>query len=123
MPRNPQDILCGGMPDLGRFRVFLSTCNQYIHKFISTNVFNIYRYLGHIHALLRTTIMRDFERNIELTRIKFIINRIMKLSLSNKYINIIQQKIDVQIIIVFWKQFMLLVSTLFKIIAIYIIQL
>ena len=76
MPRNPQDILCGGMPDLGRFRVFLSTCNQYIHKFISTTVFNIYRYIGHIHATLRTNIMRDFEQNIELTRIKFIINRI-----------------------------------------------
>lgn len=84
MPRNPQDILCGGMPNLNNFRTFLASAvslvlnPHHIHynKFISTNVFNIYRFIGHIHAMLRTDITRDFERSIESTRIQLILNRI-----------------------------------------------
>ena len=81
MPRNPNDILCGGMPDLSRFRAY---CNQLLvndnyvllNRFISSNVYNIYRYIGHIQGLLRNHILREFERNIEETRIKLILNRI-----------------------------------------------
>jgi hypothetical protein len=43
---------------------------------MSSNVFNIYRFIGHIHAMLRTDITRDFERGIENTRIQFILSRI-----------------------------------------------
>jgi hypothetical protein len=76
IPRNPNDILCGGMPDLGKFRLFVATqiSDKDLLKFITTNVYNIYRFIGHVQHLLRNDITRQFESGIELARIKHILN-------------------------------------------------
>jgi hypothetical protein len=78
MPRNPNDILCGGMPDLGRFRSFAAIVlhDKDLQKCITTNVYNIYRFVGHIQQSIRTNIIGQFDRDIESTRIKLIIGRI-----------------------------------------------
>lgn len=78
MPRNPNDILCGGMPDLGRFRSFAAIVlhDKDLQKCITTNVYNIYRFVGHIQQSIRTNIIGQFDRDIETTRIKLIIGRI-----------------------------------------------
>jgi hypothetical protein len=78
MPRNPNDILCGGMPDLGKFRLYCATQinNNDLNKFITSNVYNIYRFIGHIQHLMRNDITRQFETSIEFVRIKHILNQI-----------------------------------------------
>ena len=78
MPRNPNDILCGGMPDLGKFRLYCTTQlhDKDLNKFIATNVYNIYRFIGHIQHIMRNDITRQFETGIELARIKHILNQI-----------------------------------------------
>jgi hypothetical protein len=78
MPRNPNDILCGGMPDLGKFRLYCATQinNNDLNKFITSNVYNIYRFIGHIQHLMRNDITRQFETGIEFVRIKHILNQI-----------------------------------------------
>jgi hypothetical protein len=78
MPRNPNDVLCGGMPDLARFRSFSSIVlhDKDLQKCITTNVYNIYRFVGHIQQSIRTNIIGQFDRDVESTRIKLIIGRI-----------------------------------------------
>ena len=77
MPRNPHDILCGGMPDLSKFRAYCSLVlhDKDLNRFISTNVYNIYRFIGHIQHVMRNDITRQFETNIEHARIKYILNQ------------------------------------------------
>jgi hypothetical protein len=78
VPRNPQDVLCGGMPHLDKFRTYsaLKLHDKDIQKFITTNAYNIYRFVGHIQHIMRTDINRAFEEGVELCRIKLILNRI-----------------------------------------------
>ena len=77
VPRNPNDVLCGGMPDLGKFRQFMAKLitEKDLHTFITTNTYNIYRFIGHVQHLLRNDITRQFESGIELARIKYILNK------------------------------------------------
>ena len=78
VPRNPHDVLCGGMPTLDKFRSFsvLKIFDKDIQKFITTNAYNIYRFIGHIQNEMRRDINRVFEVSIESSRIKLILNRI-----------------------------------------------
>jgi hypothetical protein len=47
-----------------------------LQKCITTNVYNIYRFVGHIQQSIRTNIIGQFDRDVESTRIKLIIGRI-----------------------------------------------
>ena len=86
VPRNPQDILCGGMPDMYKFRGFTATVllDKDLNKFVTSNVYNIYRFIGHIRQSMRQNINQEFESTIENIRIRFIISRITELEFKEK---------------------------------------
>jgi hypothetical protein len=84
VPRNPNDIVCGGMPDLNRFRYCMALIKDAnLQRFITTNVYSIYRYIGHIQTLLNRHIIRNFERSIQDTRVQLILNRITEEDFKN----------------------------------------
>jgi len=76
MPRNPGDVLCGGLPRLDNLNVgFIGMEHQSI-VYIRTNIFNIHRLIGHIQHTAMPVNQGAFETNLERVRIDYILNRI-----------------------------------------------
>jgi hypothetical protein len=76
MPRNPGDVLCGGLPRLDNLNVGFIGMEQQSIVYIRTNIFNIHRLIGHIQHMALPVNQGTFETNLERVRIDYILNRI-----------------------------------------------
>ena len=80
IPRNPGDIICGGLPDMHILQDLirnLPTGFSNVIQFIRNNVFPIHRIIVETHARIVEFNYRDyFESNLTSARVQFMLNRI-----------------------------------------------
>ena len=76
MPRNPGDVLCGGLPRLDNLNIGYIGMEHDSIVYIRTNIFNMHRLIGHIQHVAMPVNQGAFETNIEHVRILYILNRI-----------------------------------------------
>jgi len=75
VPRNPGDVLCGGLPDLAILNTALIGANPEEVSFIRHNIYAMHRFIGHINQYLRPVTMQEFETALENARVLHILNR------------------------------------------------
>jgi hypothetical protein len=92
MPRNPGDVLCGGLPRLDNINIGFIGMDQPTIAFIRTNIFNIHRMIGHIQHMTIPTNQGEFENNVESVRVLHILNRITDEEFKRKIYDIYAKK-------------------------------
>ena len=75
VPRNPGDVLCGGLPDLANLNVAFIGMEPDLITFIRHNVYAIHRFIGHIQHYIRPVNIQEFENSLERVRVDHILNR------------------------------------------------
>lgn len=75
VPRNPGDVLCGGLPDLAIINTALIGANPDAVSFIRHNVYAMHRFIGHVNQYLRPVNIQEFETALEHARVLHILNR------------------------------------------------
>jgi hypothetical protein len=75
VPRNPGDVLCGGLPDLVMLNTALIGFSPDTVGFIRHNVYSIHRFIGHIQQYTRPVNIQEFENSLEHARVLHILNR------------------------------------------------
>ena len=92
MPRNPGDVLCGGLPRLDNLNIGYIGMEHDSIVYIRTNIFNMHRFIGHIQHVAMPVNQGAFETNIEHVRILYILNRITDEEFKRKTYEIYAKK-------------------------------
>ena len=96
--RNPGDVLCGGLPNLGPLHAILGGYDLKTSEFVRYNVHNIHRIIGHFHYEIgRNNNPNFFEQKLEDTHIQMILGRINEEVFRNKIWSIYIKKNKVRV--------------------------
>jgi hypothetical protein len=98
VPRNPGDVMCGGLPNIGILGPILGLYDTKTSEFIRYNINNMHRMIGHFHyEIQQNNRMNLFEQRLEDAHVQLIIGRMTEAVFRDKIWSIYIKKNKVRV--------------------------